>query len=69
MVSCNCAGPTQAGKSYIVDPSGLLVAESNQDNEELIWGVVDPRSAKRGILWSRRTDMYRVTPGDTAVGR
>lgn len=69
VVSCNCAGPVQAGKSYIADPNGLLVAESNQEREELIVGVVDPSSAKRGILWSRRTDIYHLTPGDTVTGR
>jgi len=67
VVSCNCAGPVQAGKSYIVDPNGLLVAESNQEREEMITGTVDLSQAKRGILWSRRTDMYRLTPGDTTA--
>jgi predicted amidohydrolase len=67
VVSCNCAGPVQAGKSYIVDPNGLLVAESNQEREEMITGTIDLSQAKRGILWSRRTDMYRLTPGDTAA--
>jgi predicted amidohydrolase len=67
VVSCNCAGPVQAGKSYIIDPDGLLVAESNQEKEELITGRVDLTRPLRGILWSRRLDLYRVVPGDTTA--
>ena len=65
VVSCNTSGPVQAGKSYIIDPVGLLVAESNQEKEELITGIVDLSRASRGILHSRRTDIYKLIPGDT----
>jgi len=65
VVSCNTSGPVQAGKSYIIDPDGLLVAESNQEKEELITGTVDLSRAGRGILHSRRTDIYKLIPGDT----
>jgi predicted amidohydrolase len=65
VVSGNCAGPVQAGKSYIATPRGLLAAESNQELEELVTGMVDPRTAGRGILWSRRPDIYQLIPADT----
>jgi len=64
VVSCNCSGPVQAGKSYIIDPNGLLVAESNQEKEELITGMVDLSRSNRGKINSRRTDLYRLIPGD-----
>ena len=54
----------QAGKSYIIDPNGLLIAESNQENEELITGMVDLSRSNRGKINSRRTDLYRLIPGD-----
>ncbi|HUU29896.1 MAG TPA: carbon-nitrogen hydrolase family protein [archaeon] len=66
VVSCNAAGPIQAGKSYIIDPDGLLVAESNQEKEELIMGLVDLSRPSRGILNSRRKDLYRLIPGDAS---
>lgn len=62
VVSCNVSGPVQAGKSYIVNPRGLLLAESNQEVEELITAVIDLSQARRGILHSRRTDIYRIAP-------
>ncbi len=68
VVSCNCAGPVQAGKSYVIDPDGLLHAESNQDREELITAVVDPTRPLRGILWSRRDYLYRVERADSQSG-
>ena len=48
VVSCNVSGPVQAGKSYIVDPRGLMMAESNQEMEEMITAVIDLSQAKRG---------------------
>lgn len=62
VVSCNCAGPVQMGKSYIVDPDGLVRAQSNQDAEELITGMVDPSKSYRDKINDRRTDLYRLTP-------
>ena len=64
VASCNTSGPVQAGKSYIVDPDGLLVAQSNQEKEELITGMIDLTRPTRGILYSRRTDIYKLIPGD-----
>jgi len=64
VVSCNTSGPVQAGESYIIDPDGLLVAESNQEKEELITGLIDLSSSTRGILHSRRTDICKLIPGD-----
>ncbi len=66
VVSCNVSGPVQAGKSYIVSPRGLMMAESNQEVEEMITAVIDLAEAKRGILWSRRKDIYRVAPMEGA---
>lgn len=65
IVSCNAAGPIQMGKSYIIDPDGLVVAESNQDNEELITGVVDLSKENRVNVERRRTDLYRLLPVET----
>ena len=64
VVSCNVAGPVQMGKSYIVDPDGLLVAESNQDSEELIYGRVDLSRKNRVNVNSRRADLYQLLPAD-----
>lgn len=64
VVSCNAAGPIQMGKSYIIDPDGLLVAESNQDSEELITGMVDLSKQNRVGVDTRRTDLYRLLPVD-----
>ncbi len=64
VVSCNAAGPVQMGKSYIINPDGLLVAESNQDSEELITGMVDLSKQSRVGVASRRTDLYRLLPVD-----
>ena len=62
VVSCNKAGPVQMSKSYIIDPDGLVVAESNQDNEELITGVVDLRKKNRVTTFDRRrTDIYNLS--------
>lgn len=69
VVSCNKAGPVQMQKSYIVDPNGLVVAQSNQDNEELITGVVDLRIINRITTFDRRrTDIYSLSPVD-GVGK
>ncbi|MFH1068006.1 MAG: carbon-nitrogen hydrolase family protein [Candidatus Glassbacteria bacterium] len=68
VVSCNTSGPVQAGKSYIVDPDGLLVAESNQEREELITGVIDLSRKTGGILYSRRKDIYRLFPIEPESG-
>jgi len=62
VVSCNAAGPIQMGKSYIIDPDGLVVAQSNQDSEELITGVVDLSRKNRVNVERRRTDLYRLLP-------
>ena len=62
IVSCNAAGPVQMGKSYIIDPDGLVVAESNQDNEELIYGTVDLSRENIVNVKRRRTDLYRIAP-------
>lgn len=64
VVSCNAAGPVQMGKSYIVDPDGLVVASSNQDSEELIYGLVDLSRKNRVNVNARRTDLYRLIPAD-----
>jgi len=65
VVSCNKAGPVQMSKSYIIDPNGLVVAESNQDHEELITGIVDLRVKNRITTFDRRrTDIYSLTPAD-----
>ena len=64
VVSCNTAGPVQMGKSYIIDPDGLVVAQSNQDNEELVTGMVDLSKSNRGKINSRRRDLYRLIPAD-----
>ena len=71
MVSCNAAGPIQMGRSYIIDPDGLVVAGSNQDREELITGLVDLSKEKHAWAWpnSRRTDLYRLLPVDEAARR
>jgi 5-aminopentanamidase len=66
VVSCNVSGPIQAGKSYIVSPRGLMMAESNQEVEEMITAVIDLSEAKRGILYSRRKDIYRVAPMESS---
>ena len=50
------------GKSYIIDPDGLVVAQSNQDSEELITGVVDLSRENRVNIDRRRTDLYRLVP-------
>ncbi|MFC1544943.1 carbon-nitrogen hydrolase family protein [Gemmatimonadota bacterium] len=63
VVSCNKAGPVQMQKSYIVDPNGLIVAESNQDREELITGIVDLRVINPITTFDRRrTDIYGLNP-------
>jgi len=63
VVSCNKAGPVQMSKSYIIDPDGLVVAQSNQDSEELITGVVDLRKKSRAAPFDRRrTDLYNLSP-------
>lgn len=63
VVSCNKAGPVQMVKSFIIDPNGLVVAESNQDREELITGVVDLRVKNPITTFDRRrTDLYKVSP-------
>ena len=67
VVSCNAAGPIQMGKSYIVDPDGLVVAGSNQDNEELITGMVDLSRKNRVNVDRRRTDLYRLLPAEKAA--
>lgn len=67
VVSCNAAGPIQMGKSYIIDPDGLVVAQSNQDNEELITGVVDLSRENRVNIERRRTDLYRLVPAEKAA--
>ena len=64
VVSCNAAGPVQMGKSYIIDPDGLLVAGSNQDSEELITGMVDLSKKSTVGVASRRTDLYQLLPVD-----
>ena len=64
VVSCNTSGPIQAGKSYIVDPDGLLIAESNQEKEELITGIIDLSKSNRGNINNRRTDIYKLWPAD-----
>ena len=64
VVSCNTSGPIQAGKSYIVDPDGLLIAESNQEKEELITGVIDLSRSNWGNINNRRTDIYKLLPAD-----
>ena len=66
VVSCNAAGPIQMGKSYIIDPDGLVVAQSNQDSEELITGKVDLSQEKRVNIERRRTDLYRLVPAEKA---
>lgn len=66
VISCNKAGPVQMQKSFIIDPNGLLVSESNQDNEELITGVVDLRVRNRITTFDRRrTDIYSLNPEDS----
>ena len=67
VVSCNAAGPIQMGKSYVIDPDGLVVAESNQDNEELITGVVDLSRKNQVNVERRRTDLYRLLPVEKAA--
>ncbi len=67
IVSCNAAGPIQMGKSYIIDPDGLVVAQSNQDSEELITGVVDLSRENRVNIDRRRTDLYRLVPAEKAA--
>ena len=67
VVSCNAAGPIQMGKSYIIDPDGLVVAQSNQDSEELITGVVDLSRENRVNIDRRRTDLYRLVPAEKAA--
>ena len=62
VVSCNTAGPIQMGKSYIIDPDGLVIAQSNQDNEELITGMFDLSKSNRGKINKRRRDLYRLIP-------
>jgi len=64
VVSCNTAGPIQMGKSYIIDPDGLVIAQSNQDNEELITGMVDLSKSNRGKINNRRRDLYRLIPAE-----
>ncbi len=41
VVACNVAGPLQIVTSQIVDPKGLILAEANQDCEELISAELD----------------------------
>jgi predicted amidohydrolase len=67
VVSCNTSGPIQAGKSYIVDPDGLLIAESNQEKEELISGVIDLSRSNWGNINNRRTDIYKLLPVDNST--
>ncbi|MFH1070865.1 MAG: carbon-nitrogen hydrolase family protein [Candidatus Glassbacteria bacterium] len=67
VVSCNAAGPVQMGRSYIVDPDGLLVAQSNQDSEELIYGLVDLSRKNRVNISSRRIDLYQLLPADRSA--
>ncbi len=69
VVSCNAAGPIQMGRSYIIDPDGLVVAGSNQDREELITGLVDLSKQSTVGVASRRTDLYRLLPVDNAEGK
>ena len=69
VVSCNAAGPVQMGKSYIINPDGLVVAVSNQDNEELISGMVDLSKRNRVGVASRRTDLYQLLPVDEPGGK
>jgi predicted amidohydrolase len=65
VVSCNKAGPVQMQKSYIIDPNGLVMAESNQDNEELITGVVNLQVKNQITTFDRRrTDIYSLSPMD-----
>lgn len=60
VISCNVARPIQMGRSYIVDPNGLLVAASNGEVEELISGVVDLSKHGGNFLPQRRTDLYEL---------
>ena len=41
VVACNVAGPLQIVASQIVDPLGLILAQANQDREEIISAEVD----------------------------
>jgi len=41
LVAANVAGPLQFVLSQIVDPSGLLLAQANQDREELVTADLD----------------------------
>ena len=41
LVAANYAGPLQFVISQVVDPQGLLLAQANQDCEELIWADLE----------------------------
>lgn len=63
VISCNKAGPVQMAKSYIIDPNGLIVTQSNQDREALITGVVDLNIRNPITTFDRRrTDIYSLEP-------
>jgi predicted amidohydrolase len=63
VVSCNKAGPVQMSRSFIIDPDGRVVAESRQDTEELITGIVDPGKRTNIVTPDRRrTDIYNLNP-------
>lgn len=47
MVSVNCAGPTGQGRSIIVDPEGNTLAESSDDQPQLLTAELDLAAVDR----------------------
>ena len=60
VISCNVAGPIQMGRSYIINPNGLLVAASNGEVEELISGEVDLSQRGGKFIDHRRSDLFEL---------
>ncbi len=57
VVAANVAGPLQMVVSQIIDPLGLMLAEANQDREEIIYATLDlaavEKSGIRRDYWER----------------
>jgi hypothetical protein len=60
LASVNKAGTYQLLRSQLVDPRGVVLSKTTDDNEHMICATFDLSMADHSVLNQRRTDLYDI---------